>query len=66
MANKAKRFLAELNGNVDAWYGGRIDFDTFNVRQRATWDAIREAGAASEEMVLRALRDQLPTAKRAS
>lgn len=66
MANKAKRFLAELNGNVDAWYGGRIDFDTFNVRQRATWDTIREAGAASEEMVLRALRDQLPPAKRAS
>jgi hypothetical protein len=66
MANNAKRFLTELNGNVDTWYGGRIDFDTFNARQRATWNAIREAGAESDEMVLRALRDQLPPARRAS
>ena len=66
MANRAKRLLAELNGNVDAWYGGRIDFDTFKLRQRATWDAIRKTGTASEEMVLRALRAQLPPAKRAS
>ena len=60
MATKATRFLEELKGNVDAWYAGRIDYDAFNVRQRATWDAIRDAGQAVEEMVLRALRDQLP------
>ena len=60
MATKARRFLKELKGNVDAWYAGRIDYDAFNARQRATWDAIREAGQPVEEMVLRALRDQLP------
>ena len=60
MATKARRFLEELKGNVDAWYAGRIDYDAFNVRQRATWDAIRKAGQAVEERVLRALRDQLP------
>ena len=66
MASKAKRFLAELNSNVDAWYGGRIDYATFGVRQRATWDAISGAGPAVEEQVLRVLRDQLPPVKRAS
>ena len=64
MATKTTRFLEELKGNVDAWYAGRIDYDAFNVRQRATWDAIREAGQAIEEMVLRTLRDQLPPARR--
>lgn len=61
MATKTTRFLEELKGNVDAWYAGRIDYEAFNVRQRSTWDAIRKAGQAVEEMVLRALRDQLPT-----
>ena len=65
MAKQAKEFLAALNRNVDAWYAGRSDYETFNTRQRATWDAIRGAGQAVEEMVLRALRDQLPPAKRA-
>lgn len=66
MAKKATRFLADLKGNVDAWYEGRIDYAAFNARQRATWDAVREAGPAVEERVLRALRDQLPPVKRAS
>jgi hypothetical protein len=50
---------------VDALYEGRIDDETFTARQRATWDAIREAGPAIEEMVLRALRAQMPPARRA-
>jgi hypothetical protein len=65
MAKQAKEFLAALNRNVDAWYAGRSDYETFNARQRATWDAIHGAGQAVEEMVLGALRDQLPPAKRA-
>lgn len=59
---KATRFLAELNANVDAWYGGRIDYAAFGALQRATWDAIQSAGPAVEDRVLRALRDQLPPA----
>lgn len=60
MGTKATRLLAELKGNVDAWYDGRIDYDEFGARQRASWDAIRAAGPAVEEQVLRALRDDLP------
>ncbi len=58
--NKATRFLAELGANVDAWYAGRIDYDAFGARQRATWDAIHAAGPAVAEQVLRALRDRMP------
>ncbi len=65
MAKKATRFLADLISNVDALYEGRIDDETFKARQTVTWDAIREAGPAIEEMVLRALRDQMPPARRA-
>lgn len=65
MTKKAMRFLAEINGNVDAWYSDRIDYDTFTGRQLATWDAVRKAGRAVEELVLRALRDQMAPAKRA-
>ena len=65
MAKQAKEFLADLNRNVDAWYAGRIDHETFSAQQRTTWDAIRGAGDAVEELVLRALRDQLPPVKRA-
>ena len=63
MTKKATRFLAVLNANVDAWYAGRIDYDAFGARQRETWDAIHAAGARVAEQVLRALRDQLPTAR---
>lgn len=62
MAKSARGFLNQLKANVDAWYEGRSDYETFNARQRATWDAIRSAGQAIEEMVLRGLRDQLPPA----
>lgn len=65
MAKQAKEFLAALKRNVDAWYAGRIDHESFTARQRATWDAIHGAGQAVEELVLRALRDQLPPVKRA-
>ena len=65
-ATKARRFLEELKGNVDAWYAGRIDYDAFNVRQRSTWDAIRAAGPTVEERVLRGLRDRLPSARPAN
>ncbi len=62
MTNEAKRFLAALSRNVDAWYADQIDYATFGERQRATWDAIHAAGPAVEEMVLRRLREQLPPA----
>ena len=65
MAKSAKAFVNELKGNVDAWYAGQSTYETFNERQRVTWDAIHGAGVAIEERVLRALRDQLPSAKRA-
>lgn len=61
MATKAMKLLAELKANVDAWYDGRIDYDEFGARQRASWDAIRAAGPVVEERVLRALRDRLPS-----
>lgn len=61
MATKAMKLLAKLKGNVDAWYDGRIDYAAFTARQRASWDAIRAAGPAVEERVLRALRDDLPS-----
>lgn len=60
--NRAMRFLAELNANVEAWYAGRIDYDVFDARQRTTWDAIHAAGPAVTEQVLRALRDRMPPA----
>ncbi len=66
MTKKATRFLADLKGNVDAWYAGRIDYAAFGARQRATWDAIRAAGPAVEERVLRGLRDRLPSARPAN
>jgi hypothetical protein len=59
MAKKATQFVADLKGNVDAWYDGRIDYDAFTARQRTMWDAIRAAGPAVEERVLRALRDEM-------
>jgi hypothetical protein len=59
MAKKATQFVADLKGNVDAWYDGRIDYDAFTARQRTTWDAIRAAGPAVEERVLGALRDEM-------
>ncbi len=60
MTRTAKRFLAALRQNVDAWYADRIDYVTFGERQRATWDAIHAAGPAVVETVLRRLREQLP------
>ncbi len=62
MATEAKRFLDEIEGNVDAWYLGRMDYDAFHAHQIATWDAIRAAGPAVEEAVLRVLRSRLPGA----
>jgi hypothetical protein len=59
MAKKATQFVADLRDNVDAWYDGRIDYDAFTARQRKTWDAIRAAGPAVEDRVLRALRDEM-------
>ena len=66
MATEAKRFLEAIKGNVDAWYLGRMDYEAFSARQRATWDAIRRAGQDVEEAVLRALRDRTPPARLAS
>jgi len=63
MTKTAKRCLAELNANVDAWYAGRIDYEAFGARQRATWDAIHAAAPAVEKQVLRALRDRLSSAR---
>lgn len=66
MAKSAKTFLNNLKANVDAWYADQIDYETFGGRQRTTWDAIRKAGPRVEELVLRALRDQLPPAMASS
>ena len=63
MATEAKRFLEAIEGNVDAWYLGRMDYEAFSACQRAIWDAIREAGEIVEEAVLRALRDRMPPAR---
>ena len=59
MERTTRGFLADLERNVDAWYANRIDYQTFGARQRATWDAIWNAGSQVERLVLRALRDQL-------
>jgi len=66
MAAMATRFLADLKGNVDAWYDGRIDYEAFTARQRASWDAIHAAGPAVEARVLRALRNDLPSPRPAA
>jgi hypothetical protein len=62
-ANHATRFLVELNASVGAWYAGQIDYETFGIRQRATWDAIHAAGPVVAEQVLRAMRDRMPPAR---
>ncbi len=62
MKRTARGFLGHLRRNVDGWYADRIDYPTFGALQRATWDAIRDAGPRVERLVLRALRDQLPGA----
>ena len=62
MAKSARTLLNSLKANVEAWYVDQIDYQTFGRRQRATWDAIRKAGPRVEELVLHALRDQLPPA----
>lgn len=61
---KARRLLAELSGNVDAWYAGQISYEAFTERQRETWDAIRAAGRAVEELLLSMLRERLPPVQR--
>jgi hypothetical protein len=61
MKKTARGVLADLERNVDAWYADQIDYETFGGRQRTTWDAIRNAGPRVEKLVLRALRQQLPT-----
>jgi hypothetical protein len=66
MTRTARRFLAALTRNVDAWYADRIDYETFGERQRATWDAIHAAGPTVAETVLRRLREQLPPANEGS
>jgi len=62
MKRTARGFLADLKRNVDAWYADQIDYQTFGGRQRATWDAIQNAGPRVEELVLRTLCEQLPPA----
>lgn len=62
---KARRFLAKLNGNVDAWYAGEISYETFTEHQKGTWDAVGAEGAAVREVLLRMLREQLPPVSRA-
>lgn len=60
MKRTASSFLDELQRTVGDWCAERIDFETFNRRQRATWEAIRNAGPAIEGEVLRIVRAQLP------
>ena len=62
MKRTAKRLLEAIRRNVDAWYADQIDYQTFGERQRLAWDAVRDAGPHVEELVLRALRDELPPA----
>lgn len=63
---KAARLLARINGNVDDLYADRIDFATFDARQRVAWDAIEAAGPEVRDSVLRAIRNQLPSPARAA
>lgn len=63
---KAARLLARINGNVDDLYADRIDWPTFDTRQRAAWDAIEAAGPEVRARVLRAIRSQLPSHARAA
>jgi len=63
---KAAGLLARINENVDDLYAGRIDMPAFDARQRATWDAIEEAGPEVKAEVLRAIRQRMPAAARAA
>jgi hypothetical protein len=62
-AKHAMMFMTDLSANVDAWYAGHIDYETFGARQHAIWDAIHAAGGAVAEQVVRALRERLPPAR---
>jgi hypothetical protein len=61
----AEGFLADLRGNVDAWYADRIGCEAFHALQGATWEAICAAGSRVEELVLRTLRERLTPLKAA-
>ena len=61
MEMKAKGFLEDLKRNVREYCTEQIDFETYNARQRKTWAAIQEAGPDVKELVLRAVREELPT-----
>ena len=56
-----QKLLAGLNGNVEAFYSNRIDHKAFKAEQLKTWDAVRKAGRAVEEKVLRGIHQQLTT-----
>ena len=53
-AQEIARFLRRIRQTVEALYAGTIDMETFDARQRATWDDITAAGHTAA--VLRSLR----------
>ena len=62
---QAEGFLGDLRRNIDAWYADQISYETFDGKQRATWEAICAAGPRAEELVLRTLRERLTPMKAA-
>ena len=55
MTKTVDEFVAELRGNVDAWYAKEIDYDAFHARQCVTWATICDAGPAVHDEVRRVL-----------
>lgn len=48
----AEILAARLNSNVNALYLGRIGYDEFTRRQRATWDEVDATGATHNVLAL--------------
>jgi len=58
---KARAFVQEIRGNVDAWYAQQntpATYAAFTQRNGAVWKRVVAAGSAVHDEVLRLLRDE--------
>ncbi len=55
---QAKRLLARLVANADAFCADQLPYEAFAAQNRATWDAIHAAGPTVTRRVLKSLRNE--------
>lgn len=58
MSSMKERFVSRFQHNLESWRVGEIDYATFNECNRATWEAISEAGKDVEAEVVAGLRGE--------